>query len=71
MLRASDYFSKTSTIYPNQRSISKCLESYFLRFPYRPRASQLGKTTELENEEEYEVEKILDYRGEGPQTKYH
>jgi hypothetical protein len=37
--------------------------------PASPRA-QLDKTTELENEEEYEVEKILAHRGEGPQTEY-
>ncbi|KAK3369804.1 hypothetical protein B0T24DRAFT_681794 [Lasiosphaeria ovina] len=30
----------------------------------------LDTTTELEDEEEYEVEKILDHRGEGPQTEY-
>lgn len=37
--------------------------------PAPPRA-QLDKTTELEDEGEYEVEKILDHRGEGPQTEY-
>ncbi|KAJ2891394.1 hypothetical protein MKZ38_000508 [Zalerion maritima] len=35
-----------------------------------PSRAQLDKTTELENEEEYEVEKILAHRGEGPQTEY-
>ena len=37
--------------------------------PASPRA-QLDKTTVLEDEEEYEVEKILDHRGEGPETEY-
>ncbi|KAJ2898373.1 Ribonuclease H-like protein [Zalerion maritima] len=37
--------------------------------PALPRA-QLDKVTELENEEEYEVEKILGHRGEGPETEY-
>jgi len=37
--------------------------------PAPPRA-QLDKTTELENEEEYEVKKVLDHRGEEPETEY-
>ncbi len=32
--------------------------------------AQLNKTIELEDEEEFEVEKIFDYRGEGLQTEY-
>lgn len=35
-----------------------------------PPRGQLDKSTELESEEEYEVEKILNHRGEGPQTEY-
>uniref|UniRef100_A0A8H7K517 Chromo domain-containing protein n=1 Tax=Bionectria ochroleuca TaxID=29856 RepID=A0A8H7K517_BIOOC len=35
-----------------------------------PSRARLDTTTELEDEEEYDVEKILDHRGEGPQTEY-
>jgi hypothetical protein len=37
--------------------------------PASPRA-QLNKSTELEDEKEYKVEKTLDHRGEGPLTEY-
>jgi hypothetical protein len=35
-----------------------------------PSRAQLDRITELEDEEEYEVERILNHRGEGPQTEY-